>query len=212
MTTVFEVHHDGTNLIDRVVELLDADSIARKVEYPIDRATEEFQVIMDDGNDITPEIFNRNISSFVRQLYERALRFPRKISDREAFAEAIHFFNQLLGIDGPDRYGAILTTVIAGGREELERVLLQLSEIIKETERRKYRRWVVVHHIHTLEWRRRCNIATLYKESMSQSLPVEWQELEPEQLAEYLEDVIAIEIQCRNIFKKRDYGKGRGHV
>jgi len=206
MTTVSEMPRDVKDKIEMMLELLGVDNIAREVEYPIDKATAGFQFTIE--NIMTPAIFNRVILSFIKHLYRTALRFPRTMSDREALAEAIHLLSHYSDAEGPDRYGAILTVVTARGREELEKVLLQLSEIIKEIERRKYKRWVFIHHFWSLGWKRQCHIVAAYKESISQSLSMEMQRLKPEQLVEYFEDLINIELMCRNIFKQMGFEKG----
>jgi len=200
------MNHDVKDVIETMLELLVTDNIAREVEYPIDKATADFQFTIE--NIMTPAIFNRVILSFIKHIYKTALRFPRTLSDREALAEAIHLLSQYSDAEGPDRYGAILTVVIAGGREDLEKVLLQLSEIIKEMERRKYKRWVFMHHFWSLDWKRQCHIVAAYKESIFQNISAGMQGLKTEQLVEYFEDLINTELMCRNMFKQMGFEKG----
>ena len=208
MTMDFKTPRDGNDLIETLIDLLGARSIAKAIEGPIDKATAEFS-FHSEGT-ITYICFNHVISSYVRHIYQTALPFPRTLSDREALAEAIHLLIHHSDAEGPDRYGAILAAVLVGGKEELEGVLLQLSEIIKEIERQKYKRWVLTRYFWGLEWRSQRCIMASYKESISPTLSMEMQKLKPEQLVAYFEELITMDLLCRNIFRQMGFEKGEG--
>ncbi len=201
MTKGSEMGRDVTDIIETLIELLCPERISRDIEHPIDKTSAEFQATTDGT--MTYTIFNEIIADFVKLIYGKALRFPRMLSDREALAEAIHLLSNFTDAEGPDRYGAILSIVILGGPDELNKILYQLAEIIKDAERRKYNRWVFTCHFQNLEWKKQCCIVSSYKESIRQSLPEELQRLKPEQLVEYFEELIRMEIMFRNIVNQR---------
>jgi len=201
MTKGSKMAHDVTEIIETLLKLLCPERVYRDVEQPIDKTSAEFQAITDST--MTYTIFNEIIADFVKLIYGNALRFPRMLSDREALAEAIHLLDKFTDAEGPDRYGAILSIVITGGPEELNKILFQLAEIIKDIERQKYNRWVFTCHFQNLEWKRQCHIVSSYKESLRQSLPEELQRLKPEQLVDYFEELIRTEIIFRNLFNQR---------
>ena len=201
MTKGSEWASDVTEIIETLLELLCPERVFRDIEYPIDKTSAEFQGTTDGT--MTCTIFNEIIADFVKLIYGKALRFPRILSDREALAEAVYLLTNFTDAEGPDRYGAILSIVIAGGPEELNKILFQLAEAIKDAERRKYNRWVFTCHFQNLEWKKQCHIVSSYKESILQSLPEELQRLKPAQLVEYFEDLIGAEIMFRNIFNQK---------
>ena len=207
MMTDSKMPNDVNDLIERLLDLLGAHNIAKAIESPIDKATAEFS-FHTEGT-ITYIRFNHVISDYVRHIYKTALPFPRTLSDREALAEAIHLLIHYSDAEGPDRCGAILASVVGGGRKELEMVLLQLSEIIKELERQKYKRWVFTHYFWILDWERQCQVVSSYKKSVSQSLPPEMERLKPEQLVEYFEDFIQPDVMFRNIFREANNKEGQ---
>lgn len=194
---VSEIPREEDMVVETILELLCADSIAINVEYPIDKATAEFEIQNEET--ITPDLFREVIAKFVRHIYY-ASRFPRQLTLLEALGEAIHLLNRYAESDGPDRYGSTLAIVLCRGREELERVVLQLSEIIKDAERRKYRQWVFTRHFRCLPWENRCRIISSYLDSLSPDLIAAFQELQPEQLVECFEDLIQTDLLCRNIY------------
>lgn len=193
------------NIVETVIELLEENTIAREVEYLIDQATEEFECAAEDA--ITPARFNGIIANFVVHINKRGLRFPRTLNDREALAEAIYLLNRYSDAEGPDRYAAIMTVVGINGREEMEKTLLMLSEIIKEIERQKFRQWVFRHHFQSLEWEYQCRIVASYKKSMSRSFPPEMERLKPQQLVECFEELVNVDLSCRNVLRQLGYGR-----
>lgn len=204
-----EIPHNVKDRIETILRLLGSDIIAREIERPIDRAVMEFQYT--ESDEITAASFNRIISSFVKHLAKSAMRFTRAMPDGEALAEAIYLLSHYSDAEGPDRYAAILAMVMAGGQREVERILLQISEIIKENEVRKYKQWVFNHHFRCLDWDRQCCIIAAYKESMSNILPAEAQKMRPDQLVEYFEDFICADVVFQNLFKQMGCQKEEHH-
>ena len=201
MTKGSERASDVAEIIETLLELLCPERVFQDIEYPIDKTSAEFQATTDGT--MTGTLFNKIIADFVKLIYGKALRFPSILSDREALAEAVYLLSNFTDAEGPDRYGAILSIVIAVGPEELNKILFQLAEAIKDAERRKYNRWVFTCHFQNLEWKKKCHIVSSYKESILQSIPEELQRLKPVQLVEYFEDLIGAEIMFRNIFNQK---------
>ncbi len=191
---------DCKSIVETVIGLLEEDTIAREVEYPVNQATKEFEFAFEEP--ITPAGFNGIIASFVTHINKRGLRFPRMLTDREALAEAVYLLDRYSDAEGPDRYAAIMTIVGTNGREEMEKKLLMLAEIIKVIEREKYRQWVFHHHFRSLEWECRCRIVSLLTKSLSHSAFPELERLKPAQLVECFEELIDIDLIGQNIVKQ----------
>jgi hypothetical protein len=66
---------------------------------------------------INQESFNQIIAAFLQHIHSRALRLSRILSEREALVEAIHLLKHYSDVEGPDRYGEILSNVVLGVRK-----------------------------------------------------------------------------------------------
>ncbi|MCL5808102.1 MAG: hypothetical protein M1418_06090 [Deltaproteobacteria bacterium] len=206
MTMVSEMSQNGGKVIETILDLLSPERIYREIEYPIDAISGGFQINMDES--LTHTVFNRVVSGFVQRIYGEALRLPRRFSTDEALAEGIDLLNRYSAVEGPDRYGSILGLALTGNPDDLKAVLMQLAEIIKDIERRKYVRWVFVCHFRTLEWKRQCCIVATYRERMSPYMTAEVLRLKPEQLVEYFEDLIHPERMVQDLFTQQHYEGG----
>ena len=163
-------------------------------------ASDEFEIGIPEP--IKPESFNRIIAAFLKHIHSRSLRLPRILSEHEALAEAIHLLMHYSDAEGPDRYGAILSNVVLGGKEELKKVLFQLSQIIKKNEREKYIHWVFICHYFNLDWEKRCVIAATFKDLNLKHMTTELKNFRPEQIAEYFQHILKADIHLQNIFRQ----------
>ena len=195
-------------VMNALLDLLWDHRISQEIDHPIDLASNEFQINVSEP--VTQEGFNRTIMAFVMHIYGRALRLSKALSDREALAEAIHLLMRYSDGEGPNRYGAILSRVVPAGRDELEKVLVQLSQIIKTIEREKYIQWVFTCHYLNLDWAKRCLVAAAYKELNSGYLTAEASLLSPEQIAEYFQDFFQAGVQFQNLVRQDDLDYVRG--
>ena len=202
-----EDHFDPLKVISTLLNLLWDQKIRLEIEQPIELSSNDFQI--DITEPIKPEGFNRIIAAFLKHIHSRALRLPRIISEREALAEAIHLLMHYSDAEGPDRYGAILSNVILSGKEELKKVLFQLSQIIKTNEREKYIHWVFVCHYLSLDWEKRCLVAATYKDLNLDQMTTELKNLRPEQIAEYFQHVLKADVHLQNLLRQRSSGEWR---
>ena len=199
-----KAHFDPLKVISTLLDLLWDQNIRLEIEIPIELSSHDFQI--DITEPIKPEGFNRIIAAFLKHIHSRALRLPRIISEREALAEAIHLLMHYSDAEGPDRYGAILSNVILSGKEELEKVLFQLSQIIKTNEREKYIRWVFICHYLSLDWGKRCLVAATYKDLNLDQMTTELKNLKPEQIAEYFQHILKADVHLQNLLRQRSSG------
>ncbi len=191
---------DPMAVINTLLDLLWDQKIRLEIEQPIELSSSDFQI--DIPVPIKPESFNQVIAAFLKHIYSIAIRLPRILSEREALAEAIHLLMHYSDAEGPDRYGAILSNVVLGGKEELKKVLFQLSQIIKANEREKYIRWVFICHYLSLDWGKRCLIAAAFKDLNLKNMTTELKNLRPEQIAEYFQHILKPDVHLQNIFRK----------
>jgi len=200
-----DAHFDPMAVINTLLDLLWDQKIRLEIEHPIELASDEFEI--DITEPIKPESFNRIIAAFLKHIYNEALRLPRILSEHEALAEAIHLLMHYSDAEGPDRYGAILSNVILSGKEELKKVLFQLSQIIKTNEREKYIHWVFVCHYLSLDWGKRCLVAATYKELNLDQMTTELKIIKPEQIAEYFQHILKADVHLQNLLRQRSSGE-----
>ena len=151
--------------LKRILNLLKEERIAREVDDLLDTAVQEFQ--MKATGLITYTEFKRIIASFVRHIYKKGLRQPSYISDQEAFTEAVHFLEKGSSNEKATEFDDALLDVVGKNAESFELVLDRLAESIKDTERGKYTRWVLVTNYLSLDWEKREQIITSYLELAS---------------------------------------------
>ena len=200
-----KAHFDPLKVISTLLDLLWDQNIRLEIEQPIELSSHDFQI--DITEPIKPEGFNRIIAAFLKHIHSRALRLPRIISEREALAEAIHLLMHYSDAEGPDRYGAILSNVILSGKEELKKVLFQLSQIITTKEREKYIRWVFICHYLSLDWGKQCLVAATYKDLNLDQMTTELKNLRPEQIAEYFQHILKADVHLQNLLRQRSSGE-----
>jgi hypothetical protein len=209
MTRDSEIDHGAINAIDTIIEYLCDEKITREIEDPIAAATGDFQMVISEP--ITHGTFNTVISEFIKHLYGKAHRFPRQLSEREALAEAIHLLGRFSDAPGPDRYGAIVARVIAGGHEALKSVLVQLAKLVKEIEKGKYIHWALTCHFHNLEMEAKYRMVDAYKKLKSPILPPIIKNMNPGQMVEYFPDIIMADVRYRNMMWHQQKA-GNSHV
>lgn len=195
-----EIPPDIKECLITILDQLSPGVISREIENPIDKAYSEFQFSRQEP--ITQPIFNKVIGAIVKSIYEKALRFPRRLSDQEALAEAIYLLSHFSEVEGPDRYDALLAIVTVGGSEELEQILLNLSGIIKELEKRKYIQWVLTHHFKTLDWQNQCDVVSYYTKFLIQDHISILQEQKPAQLLPQFESLLLLNNPLRELLIK----------
>ena len=200
-----KAHFDPLKVISTLLDLLWDQRIRLEIEQLIELSSHDFQI--DITEPIKPEGFNRIIAAFLKHIHSRALRLPRIISEREALAEAIHLLMHYSDAEGPDRYGAILSNVILCGKEELKKVLFQLSQIIKTNEREKYIHWVFICHYLSLDWGKRCLVAATYKDLNLNQMTTELKIIKPEQIAEYFQHILKADVHLQNLLRQRSSGE-----
>jgi hypothetical protein len=204
-----EIDHGAINAINTIIEYLCDEKITQEIEDPIDAATGNFK--MGISEPITHGTFNTVISEFIKHIHVKAHRLPRQLSDREALAEAIHLLGRFSDAPGPDRYGAIVARVIAGGQEALKSVLLQLSKLFKEIEKGKYIQWALTCYFHNLEMEAKYRMVDAYKKLKSDILPSIIKNMKPGQMVQYFPDIIMADVRYQNMMWHQQKA-GHSHV
>ncbi len=183
-----EQNLSSEKLLDTIMDLLNEERMAREIDERIDLAVETFQVKVKVP--LSHSDFNRLIAGFVRRIYQKGLRLPRRLSEQGALAEAVSLLEKYYQGIRTRGYDEALVDAAGNDLEGLEYVLSQLAESIKAVERKKYVQWVFVDTVDQLDWEARRRIAATYLVKYEDLLPPELRDMDPARLADHFQDLI----------------------
>jgi hypothetical protein len=170
------------------MNLLNEERMAREIDERIDLAVETFQVKVKVP--LSHSDFNRLIAGFVRRIYQKGLRLPRRLSEQGALAEAVSLLEKYYQGIRTRGYDEALVDAAGNDLEGLEYVLSQLAESIKAVEREKYMKWVFADTVDQLDWEAHRRIAATYLAKYEDLLPPELRDMDPARLADHFQDLI----------------------
>ena len=183
-----EQNPSSEKILDTIINLLNEERVVREIDEPIDLTVKAFQLKVKAP--LSHSDFNRVIAEFVRDLYQKGLRLPRHLSDREALTEAVSLLEKYYqGIDSRG-YDVALLDARGNNQEGLEYVLSQLAESIKAAERKKHERWVFADTIDQSDWEARRHIAATYLTKYKDFLSPAIREMDSAWLADHFQDLI----------------------
>jgi hypothetical protein len=188
------------DLIDSLRNLLCEERIAREVDDPLDQAEGSFQIEVKFP--VSHADFNRVITEFVRHLYLKGLRLPRCLSHEEALSEAIFILERHYQGGYTSGYDQALLDAASTGLEGVEFVLSRLAASVKEIEREKYVKWVLVDKVGRLDWQTRRRLVSTYLERFKDILPSQLREMAPARLVDHFHDLIFNLISSDNFLKQ----------
>ena len=183
-----EQNLSSEELLDTIMDLLNEERMAREIDECIDLAVETFQVKVKVP--LSHSDFNRLIAGFVRRIYQKGLRLPRRLSEQAALAEAVSLLEKYYQGIRTGGYDEALVDAAGNDLEGLEYVLSQLAESIKAVEREKYMKWVFVDTVDQLDWETHRRIAATYLVKYKDILPHELRDMDPARLADHFQDLI----------------------
>jgi hypothetical protein len=183
-----EQNLSSEKLLDTIMDLLNEERMAREIDERIGLAVETFQVKVKVP--LSHSDFNRVISGFVRDLYQKGLRLSRYLSGQEALTEAVSLLEKYYQGNHTNGYDGALLDAAGNDLEGLESILSQLAESIKAVEREKYMKWVFADTVDQLDWEARRRIAATYLVKYKDLLSPEHRDMDPARLADHLQDLI----------------------
>jgi len=184
----FERDHSPDQVLDNIMELLDADRMAIEIDEPLNEAAQSFQEEVPAP--ITHSAFNQAVSAFVRHVYSCGLRLPRNLSGEEALSEAIHILNKCYEGVNTWGYDGALRDATCANLEGLELVLFRLAESLRELERAKYVEWVFASNLYALEWEIHHQVVSAFLKRNREFLPTELRGIDPARLVDHLPDLV----------------------
>ena len=195
-----EQNPSSEKILDTIINLLNEERVVREIDEPIDLTVKAFQLKVKAP--LSHSDFNRVIAEFVRDLYQKGLRLPRHLSDREARTEAVSLLEKYYqGIDSRG-YDVALLDARGNNQEGLEYVLSQLAESIKAAERKKYERWVFADTIDQSDWETRRQIAATYLTKYKDFLSPAIREMDSAWLADHFQSLVFNLVSTQSLLRQ----------
>ena len=195
-----EQNPSSEKILDTIINLLNEERVVREIDEPIDLTVKAFQLKVKAP--LSHSDFNRVIAEFVRDLYQKGLRLPRHLSDREALTEAVSLLEKYYqGIDSRG-YDVALLDARGNNQEGLEYVLSQLAESIKSAERKKYERWVFADTIDQSDWETRRQIAATYLTKYKDFLSPAILEMDSAWLADHFQSLVFNLVSTQSLLRQ----------
>ncbi len=174
-------------ILDTLIELLREEHVSQIIDEPIDHALQEFQLEIIEP--LTHMDFNRTVSRFFREVTAKALYPNRDLSETESLAQAVFFLEKnYRGVQIPGYDGAWMDVSSEG--EDIEQVLFQLADSIKQVEREKYMRWVFLSNVDQLDWEGKERLVSTYFRRYRKELPPQFVAMDPFRFIELIPELL----------------------
>jgi hypothetical protein len=188
---------DAQVVIARLAATISDDAVRERVDGPLEAAMESFRDAPESVR--LQEAFLQTVGKFVQHLYYHGLPAPRGLSDSQARAEAVELLTHGSRNATDFGYEAALLDAVLSPSNGLDSVLAQLTENIKERERRRYVRFVLVRDLEPLGWSRKRAVAERLLSRMRPVLPPEIANRPPAQLIDEIPNLITKQVQTDSL-------------
>ena len=177
---------------DRLAEALDEANLARVVDDPLDSAAATFRLESDTVRSV--QHFHQRIADFIRHVYECGLGFPRSLSPSQARDEAVALLEQSYTGQYATGYHAALLDATDASGPGMPFVLARMTESLKQRQRGMYTRLACVRILGPADWATKCAAAAILLNRCREWLPPELRQCPPDQLADYVPDLAALQL------------------
>ncbi|PKN62634.1 MAG: hypothetical protein CVU57_23585 [Deltaproteobacteria bacterium HGW-Deltaproteobacteria-15] len=185
-------------ILDTVFELLQEENLSRFIDEPIDDAFQAFQI--ETAEPLSHLNFNTIISRFFYELNAKAICPRRHLSETESLAEAVFLLEKYYkGVHTRGYDGAWMDASSSEG-EGIGQVLFQLANTMKQIERDKYIKWVLLSNIDQHDWKMKVRLVSKYLQRYGEDLPPQLAGMDPFQLIESLPGLIDTVLSADFIF------------
>ena len=180
-------------ILDQLAAALDAERLSRQIDEPVDRALREFEC--PQTRHMSNHQFLDVLARFLRHLHARAFPNGRQLSIPMARDEAVALLSH--ATSSADYYDAFFEATELGD-EGLANVLVRVADLVTARQRDAHVRWAVSSHIEPGDWRMKCQMAAILLERCRPWLPTEVRNCPPEQMADHVLELLAIDLATRD--------------
>ena len=188
---------DAEATVLRLAIALSDETVRERVDGPLEAAMESFRDAPESVR--SQEAFLQVVGRFVQHLYYHGLPAPRGLSDSQARAEAIELLTHGNRSATDFGYDAAFLDAILSPSSGIDSVLAQLAETIKEREKRRYVRFVLVRDLEPLAWPAKRAVSERLLSWLRPVLPRELANRPPAQLIEEIPNLITKQVQTESL-------------
>ena len=185
-------------ILQEVFELLDESFLNAKIVTPTEKAAESFQY--DPKPVVTYPYFLKVTGSLVRHIYRQAL--GQKLSMAQACAETLVVLETGYRNAHHRGFDAAYLDAQNSQQDGLEQVLVNISDIIIETQREKHFRWVCTTLIDPSGWITRCRMVEAMQKQEASCFSEALCRCPAAQLADHLPELISAVISSNAMANK----------
>jgi hypothetical protein len=165
MMTDYEAARLAHDRIKSMATLLDSHYLHTEIDSRIDQVVDTLKFNLP----VRPTVscVHQALSVLVQAVYECGLRCPVRLSPAQALAEALDLLEQDYQAFGERGYFVALVEAITSEHMGLADVLTHVVQLIKNRERQKHIRWVVISCLGTLDWEAYLKVSSLVRERIT---------------------------------------------
>lgn len=182
-----------SQILDRMLALLDDDYIHTTIDLPLERASQDFARIKYAApEDPRNSPLLAQLGKYVRHVYAHGLRASRELSQHQAETEAVYLLERFYQAQTGRGYEAALLDAASGEAEGADYLRAFLLDVLKQEERRKHVRWVVDHSSDSQDWEQSQALLAVLIERFREVLPADLAEARPERFADYFPQLLLV--------------------
>jgi hypothetical protein len=190
-------------ILDEIFELIDESYMQQTIDKPIEEAAASFK--FDDTAPVTHLAFIQITSKFVKHIYEHGAVIRQQLSTLQACTEMTAILEKGYQNPSDSGYYAAYLDSISQKINSLEFVLAKVAEFITMMTRARHIRWVFTSRIDPYDWSAKCRIVRILFKRWGNCLPPNILECPPDQLANFLPELINLIISTENTVNKMQY-------
>lgn len=186
-------------IIFNLCDFLHDDHIGALIDTPIDHAVEQY--IFPDKPIVSYTELIDQTAKFIHHLKSHGLKVKQCLSDVQAKTEAISIMSEYQGLHG-NGVDAARIDVKQQYDGDIQPVLIQLAEIIKQNQRKQYTQWILTSELSRLDWQSKCGLVEILVTSLKDDLPKTVMDCEPDQLVYQIPSLIQMHIHASSQIQK----------
>lgn len=195
-----DVKNKTLKVLGKLSSRLDTSRIAHAFDQVLDRYIGHYRIPTNHAE------FNREIALFLQAIYVIGVNPSKILTALEATAKAISLLSQYSNNQGARGYEAAYLDAVFSGEEGIGDVCFKLSQIVKESEIRKYRDYVYATTIDPSDWELHINLTASIIELYGEFLPPLIRESPPVRFSRLYKDLIEMVLSSQDLAAKISSG------
>lgn len=198
MTNSIERSH-AKLILNRWLAEFSEENLDRVINTPLDRAAEVFE--LPSRPDSTYEDFIHTTARFLQHLYENGIPIKQHLTNSQSLSEVFSALNKYQGFHGTGIIAAWFD-VSRHYYADMEAVLVQMKEVVKQNLRERYTQWLLMREMSRLDWRKRCYLTEVLILSIQDHVSGSILDCEPEQLIDQIPALIQMHLNSSSQIRK----------